>query len=89
MFQFQSKLIIIHFKSYKQSVWKKLLFNFCISFLFQAVWVWALAGNIIVLSGETLKSLAILRTFAPKISHVQIFLQLWLLVEKDKIMLKT
>ena len=29
------------------------------------------------------------RTFAPKISHVQIFLKLWLQVENDKIILKT
>ena len=31
----------------------------------------------------------VLRTFAPKSSHVQIFLKLWLQVENDKIRLKT
>ena len=30
-----------------------------------------------------------LRTFAPKSSHAQIFLKLWLQVENDKIRLKT
>ena len=30
-----------------------------------------------------------LRTFAPKSSHVQILLKLWLQVENDKIRLKT
>ena len=33
--------------------------------------------------------LVLLRTFAPKISHVQIFLKLCLQLENDKIMLKT
>ena len=31
----------------------------------------------------------VLRTFAPKISHIQIFLKLWLQVENEKIILKT
>ena len=57
MFQFQSKLVIIHFKSYKHSV-NNLLFDFSLSFLFRAVWVRVLAGNIvfIVFLGETLNS---------------------------------
>ena len=42
--------IIIHFKSCKQAV-NNLLFDFCISFLFQA-----LAGNIVLFLGETFYS---------------------------------
>ena len=34
-------------------------------------------------------SMSLLRTFAPKSSHGQIFLKLWLQVEYDKIRLKT
>ena len=49
MFQFQSKLVSIHFKSYKQSV-NNLLFYFSISFLFRAVWDRLLAENIVLCS---------------------------------------
>ena len=55
MFQFQWKLS--PFKIYKQSVKyvettciNNMLFDCCISILFQAVWVWLLTGNIVLFS---------------------------------------
>ena len=45
------------------------------------------AGSKVDISEKCAESF--LRTFAPKISHVQIFLKLWLEVENDKIILKT
>ena len=55
MFQFQSKLVIIHFKSYKQSVQTTCYLIFLFLFYFEQVWAGSSPGCEHVLGRDTLQ----------------------------------